>query len=71
MVAHLEGLEAFPCPAFRVPKIFDSGGTKIGNGASFTKTTYSQGEIGRVEDEKVTENGLCENLRMGCRFKLC
>jgi hypothetical protein len=26
---------------------------------------------GRVEDERVAENGLSEKLRMGCGFKLC
>jgi hypothetical protein len=31
---------------------------------SFTETTYSQWEIGHVEDERVAENGLSENLRM-------
>jgi hypothetical protein len=71
MVGHLEGLEAFPCPTFGVPKIFDFGAAKIGNGASFIETTYSQGETGRVEDERVIENGLSENLCMGCRFRLC
>jgi hypothetical protein len=43
VVGHPEGLEAFPCPNFQVPKIFDSSATKIGNGASFTETTYSRG----------------------------
>ncbi len=64
MVGHPEGLEVFPCLALRVPKIFDSGAAKIGNGMSFTETTYSQWEIGHVEDERVAENGLSENLRM-------
>jgi hypothetical protein len=41
VINHPEGLEAFPCPTFRVPKIFDSGVTRIDNDASFTKTTYS------------------------------
>jgi hypothetical protein len=41
VVGHPEGLEAFPCLAFRVPKIFDFGAAKIGNGASFAETTYS------------------------------
>ncbi len=71
MVGHSEGLEAFPFPALRVPKIFDSSAARIGNGASFTETTYSQGVIGRVEDERVAENGLFENLHVGCRFGLC
>ncbi len=71
MVGHPEGLEAFPCPTLQVPKIFDSSVTRIGNGASFTETTYSQGETGRVEDERVVENGLSENLCMGCEFGLC
>jgi hypothetical protein len=71
VVGHPEGLEAFPCPNFQVPKIFDSSATKIGNGASFTETTYSQGETNRVEYERVAENGLFENLRMGCKFRLC
>ncbi len=30
VVGHPEGLEAFPCPALLVPKIFDSGATRIG-----------------------------------------
>jgi len=71
MVGHSEGLEAFSCLALRVPKIFNSSVARIGNATSFTKTTYSQGELGRVEDERVVENGLSENLCMGCRFKLC
>jgi hypothetical protein len=70
MVGHPEGLEAFPCPTLWVPKIFDSGAAEIGNGVSFTETTYSQGEIGHVEDERVAENGLSENLHMGCKFGL-
>jgi hypothetical protein len=41
VVGHPKGLEAFPCFALQVPKIFDSSATKIGNGTSFTKTTYS------------------------------
>ncbi len=41
VVGHLEGLKAFPCPALRVPKIFDYGATRIGNGTSFTETAYS------------------------------
>ncbi len=36
IVGHLEGLEAFPCPALRVPKIFDSGVARIGNNVSLT-----------------------------------
>jgi hypothetical protein len=71
VVGHLEGAKAFPCPARWVPKIFDSSAAKIGNGASFTETTYSQGETNRVEYERVAENGLFENLRMGCKFRLC
>ncbi len=71
MIGHPEGLKDFPCPALRVPKIFDSGAARISNGASFTETTYSQGETGRVEDERVVENGLSENLCVGCRFELC
>jgi hypothetical protein len=43
VVGHPEGLEAFPCPAFWVPKIFDLGVARIDNGASFTETTYSRG----------------------------
>jgi hypothetical protein len=38
---------------------------------SFTKTTYSQGETGHVADERVAKNGLSENFRVGCRFRLC
>jgi hypothetical protein len=38
---------------------------------SFTETTYPQGVTGHVEDERVVENGLFENLRMGCEFELC
>ncbi len=71
MVGHPEGMEAFPCPALQVPKIFDSGATKIGNGASFTETAYSQGVTGCVENERVVENGLFKNLRVGCEFGLC
>ncbi len=41
MVGHPEGLEAFPCHSLRVPKIFDSGAVRIGNGVSFTTTTHS------------------------------
>ncbi len=40
VVGHLEGLEAFPCHALWVPKIFDYGAAIIGNGMSFTETTY-------------------------------
>jgi hypothetical protein len=71
VVGHPEGLEAFPCPALWIPKIFDFGAAGIGNGTSFTKTTYSQGETGCVEDKRVAENGLSENLRVRCRFELC
>jgi hypothetical protein len=70
VVGHSKGLEAFPCLAFWVPKIFDSGVARIGNGASFIETTYSQGVTGLVEDDKVAENGLSENLRVGCGFGL-
>jgi hypothetical protein len=70
-VGHLEGLEVFPCPTLRVPKIFDSNAAKIGNGASFTKTTYSQAVTGCVKDERVVENGLSKNLRVRCKFGLC
>jgi hypothetical protein len=42
MVGHPEGLEAFPCPALLVPKIFDSSTTKIDNGLSFIATIHSQ-----------------------------
>jgi hypothetical protein len=38
MVGHLEGLEAF---ALWVPKIFDSGAARIGNGVSFIEIAYS------------------------------
>ncbi len=71
VVGHLEGLEIFPGPAFRVPKIFDSGVARIGNGVSFIETTHSQGVTSCVEDERVAENGLSENLHVGCRFGLC
>ncbi len=71
VVGHPEGLEAFPCLALRVPKIFDSSVAGIGNGTSFIETTYSQGETGPVEDERVAENGLFENLHMGCGFGFC
>jgi hypothetical protein len=71
VVGHPECLEAFPCLALWVPKIFDSGVAKIGNGASFTETAYSQGVTNRVEDERVVENGLSENLHVGCGFGLC
>jgi hypothetical protein len=71
MVGHLEGLEAFPCPALWVPNIFDLSATRIGNGTSFTATTHSQGVTSCVEDERVAKNGLSENLRVGCRFGLC
>jgi hypothetical protein len=71
VVGHLEGLEAFPCPALRVPKIFYSGAVEISNGASFTTTTHSQGVTSCVENVKVAENGLFENLRVGCEFVLC
>ncbi len=71
MVGHPEGLEAFPCPALLVPKIFDSGVARIGNGSSFIATIHSQRETSRVEDERVAENGLSKNLRMGCGFGLC
>ncbi len=70
VVGHSEGLETFPCPALRVPKIFDSSATRICNVMSFTETTYSQGETNRVEDERVVENGLFENLYVGCGFGL-
>ena len=66
-----EGLEAFPCPALVVPKIFDSRAARIGNGSSFIATTHSQRVTSRVEDERVDENRLSENLRMGCGFRLC
>ncbi len=71
VVGHSEGLEAFPCPTLRVPKIFDSGATRIDNGVSFTKTTHSEGVTGHVEDERVAENGLSKNLRVGCGFGFC
>ncbi len=71
VVGHSKGLEAFPCPALRVPKIFDLGVAIIGNGTSFTTTTYSLGVTSCVEDERVAENGLFENLYMGCGFGLC
>ncbi len=71
MVGHLEGLEAFPCPALLVPKIFDSGAARISNGSSFIATIHSQKETSLVEDERVAENGLSKNLRMGCGFRLC
>jgi hypothetical protein len=71
VVGHPEGLEDFPCPALRVPKIFDSGAARIGNGVSFTATTHSQGVTSRVEDVRVAENGLSENLWVGCGFRLC
>jgi hypothetical protein len=71
VVGHPEGLEAFPCPAFQVPKIFGLGATRIGNGASFTSTTHSPGVTSCVKDERVAKNGLFENLRMGCGFGLC
>ncbi len=67
MVGHPEGLEAFPCPTLRVPKIFDFGVAII---RSFTKTTYSQGVTVHVEDERVVKNGLSENLCVGCGFGL-
>ncbi len=70
MVGHPKGLEAFPCPTLRVPKIFDLGVVIIGNGTSFTTTTHSQGVSSHVEDVKVVENGLFENLRLGCGFEL-
>jgi hypothetical protein len=71
VVGHPEGLEAFPCPALLVPKIFDSGATIIGNGSSFIATIHSQTVTSRVEDERVVENGMSKNLRMGCGFELC
>jgi hypothetical protein len=70
VVGHPEGLEAFPCPALLVPKIFDSGAARIRNGLSFIATTHSQRETTCVEDERVVENGLSKNLHMGCRFGL-
>jgi hypothetical protein len=57
VVGHPKGQEVFPCLALWVLKIFHSGASRIGNDASFTKTTYSQGVSGHVEDEKVAENG--------------
>jgi hypothetical protein len=57
VVGHPEGLEAFPCPALLVPKIFDSGAARIGNGLSFIATTESQRVTSRVEDERVAKNG--------------
>jgi hypothetical protein len=71
MVGQLEGLEAFPCPALLVLEIFDSGAARIGNGSSFIATTHSQRVTSCVEDERVAENRLSENLRMGCGFGLC
>jgi hypothetical protein len=71
VVGHPEGLEGLPCPALWVPKIFDLGAARISNGASFTITTHTQGVASRVEDERVAENGLSENLSMGCGFGLC
>ncbi len=41
VVGHSEGLEAFPCPSLLIPKIFDSGAARIGNGSSFISTTHS------------------------------
>jgi hypothetical protein len=54
-----------------VPKIFDSGAARIGNGSSFIATTHSQKVTNGVEDERVAENGMFKNLRMGCGFGLC
>jgi hypothetical protein len=71
MIGHPKGLEAFPCHVLRVPKIFDLGAGRIGNGASFTATTHSQKVTSRVEDVRVAENGLFENLCVGCGFRLC
>ncbi len=71
MVGHSKDLEAFPCPAFRVPKIFDSGAARIGNGVSFIAITHSQGVTSHVENERVVKNGLSKNLRMGSEFRLC
>jgi hypothetical protein len=71
VVGYPEGVEVFSCLAFRVLKIFDSSATRIGNGTSFTETAYSQGVTSCVENERVVENGLSENLRVGCEFKLC
>jgi hypothetical protein len=70
MVGHPEGLEAFPCPALLVPKIFDSGAARFGNCSSFIATTHSQKVTSCVEDERVIENGLSKNLHMGCEFEL-
>jgi hypothetical protein len=64
-------LEAFPCPSLLIPKIFDSGAARIGNGSSFIVTTHSQRVTSCAEDERVAENGLSKNLRMGCGFGLC
>jgi hypothetical protein len=58
-----------PCPP--VLKIFNLGATGINDGAFFTETTHSQGVTDRVEDEKIVENGLSKNLRVGCGFELC
>jgi hypothetical protein len=71
VVGHPKGLEAFPCPALWVPKIFDLNIARIGNGTSFTTTTHSQGVTNYVEDVRVAKNGLSKNLRMGCEFELC
>ncbi len=71
VVGHPEDLEAFPCPFLLVPKIFDLGAARIGNGSSFITTIHSQRVTNRVEDERVAKNGLSKNLRMGCRFGLC
>ncbi len=71
VVGQPEGLEAFPCPALLVPNIFDSGASRIGNGSSFIVTTHSQRVTKCVKDERVAENRLSENLRMGCGFGLC
>jgi hypothetical protein len=70
VVGHPEGLEAFPCPSLLIPKIFDSGAARIGNGSSFIATTHSQRVTNCVEDERVAENGLSKNLRTGCGFGL-
>jgi len=45
VVSHSEGLEAFPCPALQVPKIFDYGAARIGNGASFTRRELGVNQI--------------------------
>ncbi len=71
VVGHPECLETFPCPTLLVPKIFDSGAAKNGNGSSFIATTHSQKVTNRVKDERVAENELSKNLRMGCGFGLC